>query len=159
MPSKVIKDDDTTSGDEDIENAGGWAQGLSKGVFAHKRSSGNKRKLKSPRKQSRKKRKTDSDKSQEESDSYFAECLGSGSSIKVEDRVKCYNEIVRRQEQEVERLQEQVFSGVFDNIVQFVRDTVTPGDTIPTAALLTGVNMPDHNKVLSIHLVSLYSLY
>ena len=159
MPSKVIKEDDTTSGDEDIENAGGWAQGLSKGVFAHKRSSGNKRKLKSPRKQSRKKRKTDSDNSQEESDRYFAECLGSRSSIKVEDRVKCYNEIVRRQEQEVERLQEQVFSGVFDNIVQFVRDTVTPGDTIPTAALLTGVNMPDHNKVLSIDLVSLSTLY
>ena len=62
--------------------------------------------------------------------------------------MKCYNEIVRRQEQEVERLQEQVFSGVWDNIVQFVGDSVTPGDTIPTAALLTGVNMPDHNKVL-----------
>ena len=57
MPTKVNKDDDTTSGEEDIENAGAWAQGLSKGVFAHKRSSGNKRKLKSPRKQSRKKRK------------------------------------------------------------------------------------------------------
>ena len=36
--------------DDDIETAGAWAQGLAKGVFAHKRSASNKRKLKSPKK-------------------------------------------------------------------------------------------------------------
>ena len=36
--------------DDDIETAGAWAQGLAKGVFAHKRSTSNKRKLKSPKK-------------------------------------------------------------------------------------------------------------
>ena len=60
--------------------------------------------------------------------------------------------IYRRQELEVDRLQEQVFSGVFDNIVEFVSETCSRSqastrDTIPTAVLLTGVNMPDHNKV------------
>ena len=37
-----------------------------------------------------------------------------------------------------------------DNMVQFVRESNVAGDTrdtIPTAVLLTGVNMPDHNKV------------
>ena len=41
-----VRDED----DDDIETAGGWAQGLAKGVFAHKRSNTSKRKLKSPKK-------------------------------------------------------------------------------------------------------------
>ena len=67
----------------------------------------------------------------------------------MEDRVSCHNAIIRSQEGEVERLQEQIFSGVFDNIVTFVRESSgsVSRDTIPTAVLLTGVNMPDHNKV------------
>ena len=36
--------------DDDIETAGAWAQGLAKGVFAHKRSTSSKRKAKSPKK-------------------------------------------------------------------------------------------------------------
>ena len=40
--------------EDDLQTAGGWAQGLSRGVFAHKKSSGQKRSAKSPsRKQSR----------------------------------------------------------------------------------------------------------
>ena len=63
--------------------------------------------------------------------------------------MSCHNAIIRSQEEEVERLQEQIFSGVFDNIVTFVRESSgsVTRDTIPTAVLLTGVNMPDHNKV------------
>ena len=57
MPSKVRSAEDARSedeeGDDDFSTAGGWAQGLAKGVFAHKRSSSSKRKLKSPKKQSR----------------------------------------------------------------------------------------------------------
>ena len=57
MPSKVRSDEDARSEDEEVEDdfstAGGWAQGLAKGVFAHKKSSSRKRKLKSPKKQSR----------------------------------------------------------------------------------------------------------
>ena len=57
MPAKSRSDEDTRSEDEEVEDyfstAGGWAQGLAKGVFAHKRSSSGKRKLKSPKKQSR----------------------------------------------------------------------------------------------------------
>ena len=57
MPAKSRSDEDARSEDEEVEDdfstAGGWAQGLAKGVFAHKRSSSGKRKLKSPKKQSR----------------------------------------------------------------------------------------------------------
>ena len=57
MPAKARTDEDARSEDEEVEDdfstAGGWAQGLAKGVFAHKRSSSGKRKLKSPKKQSR----------------------------------------------------------------------------------------------------------
>ena len=98
---------------------------------------------------SRKKRKTSEDSGQGEADKWLASSLKSRSGIRVEDRVSCHNAIIRSQEEEVERLQEQIFSGVFDNIVTFVREisgSVTR-DTIPTAVLLTGVNMPDHNKV------------
>jgi len=155
MPIKAAEDDDfrnDEAAEDDIENAGAWAQGLAKGVFAHKKSSHSKRKLKSPKKLSRKKRKTDIDSSKAECDKYFLECLSSRSGIRVDERLSCHNDILRRQELEVERLQEQVFSGVFDNIVEFVSETCSRSqastrDTIPTAVLLTGVNMPDHNKV------------
>ena len=57
MPAKARLDEDGRSEDEEVEDdfstAGGWAQGLAKGVFAHKKSSSGKRKLKSPKKQSR----------------------------------------------------------------------------------------------------------
>ena len=57
MPAKARLDEDARSEDEEVEDdfstAGGWAQGLAKGVFAHKKSSSGKRKLKSPKKQSR----------------------------------------------------------------------------------------------------------
>ena len=57
MPAKVRSDEDARSEEEEVEDdfstAGGWAQGLAKGVFAHKKSSVGKRKLKSPKKQSR----------------------------------------------------------------------------------------------------------
>ena len=54
MPGKVREDARSENeGEDDLCEAGGWAQGLAKGVFAHKRSSASKRKLKSPRKQSR----------------------------------------------------------------------------------------------------------
>ena len=81
--------------DDDIADAGAWAQGLSKGVFAHKKSTSNKRKLKSPRKQSKRKRITDKERSRDESDKYFSECLESRSSIRVSDRVNSYNDIIR----------------------------------------------------------------
>ena len=97
----------------------------------------------------RKKRKTSEDSGQGEADKWLASSLQSRSGIRVEDRVRCHNAIISSQEAEVERLQEQIFSGVFDNIVTFVRESSGPAsrDTIPTAVLLTGVNMPDHNKV------------
>ena len=97
----------------------------------------------------RKKRKTSEDSGQGEADKWLASSLQSRSGIRVEDRVSCHNAIIRSQEEEVERLQEQIFSGVFDNIVTFVRESSgsVSRDTIPTAVLLTGVNMPDHNKV------------
>ena len=57
MPAKARLDEDARSEDEEVEDdfstAGGWAQGLAKGVFAHKKSLSGKRKLKSPKKQSR----------------------------------------------------------------------------------------------------------
>ncbi len=97
----------------------------------------------------RKKRKTSEDSGQGEANKWLASSLQSRSGIRVEDRVRCHNAIISSQEAEVERLQEQIFSGVFDNIVTFVRESSGPvtRDTIPTAVLLTGVNMPDHNKV------------
>ena len=113
MPVKSASEAESRSEEEeaedDISSAGGWAQGLAKGVFAHKRSSCSKRKLKSPKKLSRKKRKTsDTDINQDESDKYLAESLQSRSSIRVEERVRCHNDIIRRVGKEVERLQEKV---------------------------------------------------
>ena len=53
MPPRHDTDEDLRS-DDDLQTAGGWAQGLSKGVFAHKKSTSKKRSAKSPsRKQSR----------------------------------------------------------------------------------------------------------
>ena len=50
--SKQVKseDSDQNDSDEEVGTAGQWAQGLSKGVFAHKRSgiTGVKRQIKSP---------------------------------------------------------------------------------------------------------------
>ena len=112
MPVKSASEAESRSEEEaedDISSAGGWAQGLAKGVFAHKRSSSSKRKLKSPKKLSRKKRKTsDTDINQDASDKYLAESLESRSSIRVEERVRCHNDIIRRVGKEVERLQEKV---------------------------------------------------
>ena len=70
----------------------------------------------------------------------------------MEERVNCYNNIVNKMEAEVDYLTSSMFSEVFDSIVKFVSDSKKSQsrDTIPTAALLTGVNMPDHNKVNSV---------
>ena len=69
--------------------------------------------------------------------------------IRVAERVKCYNDIVKRMETEVDFLRTSMFSDVFEGIVKFVEESKKSPtrDTIPTAVLLTGVNMPDHNKV------------
>ena len=52
MKPKFVKSEDSDDQDseEEVGSAGQWAQGLSKGVFAHKRSAGTgvKRQLKSP---------------------------------------------------------------------------------------------------------------
>ena len=52
MKSKLVKSEefDDNDSEEEVGTAGQWAQGLSKGVFAHKRASGVgvKRQLKSP---------------------------------------------------------------------------------------------------------------
>ena len=87
----------------------------------------------------------------EDHDRYYADCLASRSRIRVEERVKNYNHIVKRMETEVDYLRNSMFSDVFESIVSFVSESKrSPArDTIPTAVLLTGVNMPDHNKVFT----------
>ena len=87
----------------------------------------------------------------EDHDKYYAESLACRSGIRVEQRVQGYNNIVKTMEAEVDYLSTSMFSDVFDGIVKFVSDSkkCQPSDTIPTAALLTGVNMPDHNKVFN----------
>jgi len=154
--SKQVKseDSDQNDSDEEVGTAGQWAQGLSKGVFAHKRSgiTGVKRQIKSPGKKTPRKRQKflPTGSSCGESDYYLAQCFASRSEVRVGERVESHNSILKEAEKAVDSLQKEVFAGVFDSIVQFVLDaTKHASDTIPTAVLLTGVNMPDHTKVFS----------
>eukprot|EP00090_Calanus_glacialis_P002442 TRINITY_DN11829_c0_g1_i1.p1 TRINITY_DN11829_c0_g1~~TRINITY_DN11829_c0_g1_i1.p1 ORF type:complete len:789 (-),score=311.69 TRINITY_DN11829_c0_g1_i1:504-2840(-) len=154
--SKLDKSEDYSDHDSDDEvgTAGQWAQGLSKGVFAHKRSAGTgvKRQLKSPGKKTPRKRQkmVPTSMLSGNADSYLADCFASRSEVRVEDRVLSHNAILKEAEEAVDLLQKEVFAGVFDSIVQFAVDaTKHASDTIPTAVLLTGVNMPDHTKVFS----------
>ena len=153
MAPRHNTEEDPRSDDDDLHTAGSWAQGLSKGVFAHKKSSSKKRSAKSPsRKQSRKRRKLGGDDGvDEDHDRYYSESLACRSGIRVQERVQGYNNIIRKMEAEVDYLSCSMFSEVFDGMVKFVADTKKSqsSDTIPTAALLTGVNMPDHNKVFN----------
>ena len=53
-PRQNTETEEDPRSDDDLHTAGSWAQGLSKGVFAHKKTSSKKRPAKSPnRKQSR----------------------------------------------------------------------------------------------------------
>jgi len=70
-----------------------------------------------------------------------------------------HNAILKEAEEAVDQLQKEVFAGVFDSIAQFVVDATNhTTDTIPTAVLLTGVNMPDHTKVFSFLISKLESI-
>eukprot|EP00092_Neocalanus_flemingeri_P035311 GFUD01038420.1.p1 GENE.GFUD01038420.1~~GFUD01038420.1.p1 ORF type:complete len:566 (-),score=167.74 GFUD01038420.1:720-2417(-) len=158
MPVKAKRDksesDQDDSENEVVGTAGQWAQGLSKGVFAHKRSAGTgvKRSIKSPGKKTIRKRQKllPTGTTCGDSDFYLAQCFASRSEVRVLDRVASHNDILKEAEQAVDLLQKEVFAGVFDSIVQFVTDaTKHASDPIPTAVLLTGVNMPDHTKVFS----------
>jgi len=148
------EDSDQNDSEEEVGSAGQWAQGLSKGVFAHKRSAGTgvKRQIKSPGKKTPRKRQKflPTNKTCGDTDFYLAQCFASRSEVRVEERVESHNTILKSAEEAVDLLQKEVFAGVFDSIVQFVVDaTKHATDTIPTAVLLTGVNMPDHTKVFS----------
>jgi len=165
MKSKFVKSEeyDDQDSEDEVGTAGQWAQGLSKGVFAHKRSAGTgvKRQLKSPgKKASRKRQKTESScELYGDADTSLAACFASRSEVRVGDRVVSHNAILKEAEEAVDQLQKEVFAGVFDSIAQFVADaTKHSNDTIPTAVLLTGVNMPDHNKVFNILISRLESI-
>lgn len=158
MPVKSNKklrdksEDDSDPNDSDVGTGGQWAQGLSKGVFAHKRSKGGvKRQLISPGKKiRRKKQKIVTSNKCGDSDFYLALSFASRSKVRVDERVAAHNDILKNAEEAVDKIQKDVFAGVFDSIVQFAAEaTKHATDTIPTAVLLTGVNMPDHTKVFS----------
>jgi len=165
MKSKLVKSEefDDNDSEEEVGTAGQWAQGLSKGVFAHKRASGVgvKRQLKSPGKKAARKRQkiVPTGDLYGDADSSLAFCFASRSEVRVLDRVVSHNAILKEAEEAVDQLQKEVFAGVFDSIAQFAADaTKHTMDTIPTAVLLTGVNMPDHNKVFNFLISRLESI-
>ena len=70
----------------------------------------------------------------------LAKCLESRSRIGVAERVESYNLAVVETEMAVKEIQEEIFTMVFDSIVNFVESAAAQaGALIPTAVLLTGV--------------------
>lgn len=138
-----------------------WAEGLSKGVFVHKKT---KRKgkvgdsnAKSPKDKKGKKRIRGHKDKIDQKDDYLKECFESRSNICVSGRVDSHDAILSSASSLVTSLQGSMYSSVFTSLVQFVRDTsrgvdgTSRGDSaIPTAALMTGVNMPDHDSVFAL---------
>jgi len=138
-----------------------WAEGLSKGVFVHKKtkrkgkigdSNDKDKKGKSPKKRVR----GHKDKIVQKED-YLKECFESRSNICVSGRVDSHDAILSEASSLVTSLQSSMYSSVFTSLVQFVGDTSRGGDgtsrgdsAIPTAALMTGVNMPDHDSVFAL---------
>ena len=138
-----VKREDS-DGQEDATSGGQWAQGLSKGVYVHKASKrASKRAAASPARGRKPKRARGLELG--ESRMRLGEALASRSEIRVEERVESYFDLVEEVEETVQELQEEVFTGVFDSMVTFVAGAAAHTSvTIPTAVLLTGVNMPDH---------------
>ena len=61
------------------------------------------------------------------------------------ERVESYNSAVGETEKAVKEIQEEIFTSVFDSIVNFVSTAATQaGHLIPTAVLLTGVRTKNH---------------
>ena len=62
----------------------------------------------------------------------------------VAERVESYNSAVAETERAVKEIQEEIFTSVFDSIVNFVSTAAAQaGQLIPTAVLLTGVRDPN----------------
>ena len=62
----------------------------------------------------------------------------------VAERVESYNSAVAETERAVKEIQEEIFTSVFDSIVNFVSTAAAQaGQLIPTAVLLTGVREPN----------------
>lgn len=146
--------------------AGQWAQALSKGVHVHKvNKRGVKRGLKSPGMGRATKigrlgggglGGSTGDPQRSLCQELLRDCLASRSTVRVEDRVESYTTIIQEVEHTVNNLQEEVFTSVFDSMVSYVREAGRYTDcNIPTAVLLTGVNMPDHVSLFSLLLSKL----
>ena len=96
--------------------------------------------------------------------------------VGVAERVESHNSAVAETEKAVKEIQEDIFTSVFDSIVNFVVTAAAKaGPVIPTAVLLTGVgtlfkwpwfhqtmnfkvNMPDHSNIFSLLLTKLESV-
>ena len=71
----------------------------------------------------------------------LAKCFESRSQIGVSARVESHNSAVAETEKAVKEIQEEIFTSVFDSIVNFVSTAAAQaGPLIPTAVLLTGVS-------------------
>ena len=124
-------------------------------MYVHKVSSrGTKRPARSPMKgRPRKRGRPEEAEGGQEGALLLADCFASRSGVRVEERVESYSSLVEEVEGRVRALQEEVFTGVFDSLVAHVEAAGRGGDalgTIPTAVLLTGVNMPDHTSLFSL---------
>ena len=72
----------------------------------------------------------------------MAKCFGRRSQIGAAARLETYNVAVADAERAVKEIQEEIFSSVFDSIVNFVATSGSlVGPLIPAAVLLTGVRM------------------
>jgi len=69
------------------------------------------------------------------------------------ERVEVHTNLLQVVEEKVDTIQDTIFQGVYDSLVNFVSNSQKMRENsvraIPTAVLLTGVNMPDHNKILT----------
>ena len=71
-----------------------------------------------------------------------------GYQVGVSERVESYNSAVGETEKAVKEIQEEIFTSVFDSIVNFVSTAAAQaGHLIPTAVLLTGVRAKHHRCI------------
>jgi len=160
---------------EHVTQSGSWAQGLSKGVFAHKRKRcvDVKKKSQSPNRKSpskklklsRKRSSLDSSQRGDVStsslvDESFVRCLASRCKEWTSERRSSYSRLFSQIFSTAAQLEEEIYTDVFGAIFSFVKDSsiVLNKTSIPTAVLLTGVNMPDHRSVFSLLVSKLNSV-
>jgi len=162
--------------DENVDVRNAAAEGLAKGVFVYRKRKRNENSEKSTSRRSNKsKRRRKSGKqdppmthSRSGDDINYCSLALLENEFADRDpqwsseRVIVHNELLEQVDARVETIQTKMFEGVHESLVTFVKNSQKLREnsvrTIPTAVLLTGVNMPDHSRVVDLLVKRLKSI-